>query len=694
MSRAQPSGPHSAYGPQPRVPLYRTLRGFAFDPSLSLQLDTAVINILIYQVPWEELDPGPVGEYLEVIDVDPTCDAIYHPVDLSHPHVLATDGLEPSENNPQFHQQMVYAVAMTTIRNFERALGRRVLWSPRRVTDDGAIDDRYVSRLRIHPHALREANAYYSPSKKALLFGYFAADPRPEVREARGATVFTCLCHDIVAHETTHAMLDGLHGSYTRDTNPDVLAFHEAFADIVALFQHFSFPDVLRHQIARTRGNLEAQSLLGELAQQFGLAIGQYGALREAIGEIDPATGRWRRKLPDPTAYATAQEPHARGAILVAAVFDAFLAIYKDRVADLLRIATNGRGVLPDGAIHPDLVARLADEASSVAARVLRMCIRAIDYCPPVDITFGDFLRGVISADVDVVPNDRFNYRVAFVDAFRARGLHPQGLRTLSIDELTYGPGEAADLSAVLGSQFEKLARFLREYREAMAYATSRHEIFDLTRTFITGGIVGSSGEGMAEPVNVQGLHERLFAKFDGLKPFERLTGLVFDYPWESLGVSTSAKYGSGPTFEVRGLACASRVTPDEDVSNQIVLSIVQRAGVRVIRPPGRRSPDTWEIVPTQLPGPAERRPPDLLELHGSSTVILDLDSLRPKHVINKPLLDLRLLKADGTRRLDRQRVVSQYLHQHDADRVSASALMFGHDVDTRHEPFALLHRT
>ena len=32
-----------------------------------------------------------------------------------------------------------------------------------------------MQRLRIYPHALREANAYYSPEKKALLFGYFPA---------------------------------------------------------------------------------------------------------------------------------------------------------------------------------------------------------------------------------------------------------------------------------------------------------------------------------------------------------------------------------------------------------------------------------------------------------------------------------------------------------------------------------------
>ena len=81
--------------------------------------------------------------------------------------------------------------------------------------------------------------------------------------------VFTCLSHDIVAHETTHALLDGLHRRFIEPSNVDVWALHEAFADLVALFQHFTYPEVLQHQLARTRGDLERQNRLAELAYQF-----------------------------------------------------------------------------------------------------------------------------------------------------------------------------------------------------------------------------------------------------------------------------------------------------------------------------------------------------------------------------------------------------------------------------------------
>lgn len=168
-------------------PVYRKLRGYAIDPSISQQLDTAAVNKVIYRVPWEpDLKKGPIGEYVEVVDEDDKGKRLFSPVDLNFHFILAQDGLDPDKNDPYFHQQMVYAVTMTTIKNFEKALGRKILWChntdrlKKPVTNSD--NDGYIQRLRILPHAFSDANAYFVPEKNALHLGYFKAgdEGRPD----------------------------------------------------------------------------------------------------------------------------------------------------------------------------------------------------------------------------------------------------------------------------------------------------------------------------------------------------------------------------------------------------------------------------------------------------------------------------------------------------------------------------------
>jgi hypothetical protein len=408
-------------------------------------------------LPWDFADgnhlrPGPVGEYLEVVDFDPSNALFYPPVDLNHPHLLAQDGLPPSEGDPRFHQQMAYAVAMGTIRQFEVALGRRALWAPHLRRDpDGEVirgqrpEDQYVQRLRIYPHALRQANAYYHPDRHALLLGYFQAQGPDVGRNLPGGTIFASLSYDIIAHETTHALLHGLHRYLIEPSNPDVFGFHEAFADVVALFQHFSHPEVLHHQLRIARGDLDRESQLGVLAAQFGEAMGHRRALRQYLGEKTAGPdGKkvWTPIRPDPQKIHRVSEPHERGAILVAALFRAYRNIYDSRVQDLRRIATGGTGILPDGDLHPDLVNRMAEEAAKAARHMLMMCIRALDYIPPVDINFGDYLRALITADYDLVRDDDRHYRTSVVSGFRDWGIYPEYVRSLSTDSLLWHPPE------------------------------------------------------------------------------------------------------------------------------------------------------------------------------------------------------------------------------------------------------------
>ena len=645
-----------------RSPPCRRLRAYTFDPSLATQLDTSLINKTVLSVPWEPLEKGPVGDYLEVIDYDPPSGCFYAPVDLNEAYLLAQDGIAPSEGNPQFHQQMVYAVAMTTIQNFERALGRKALWAPvfqrdgktREVTKAGP-----VHRLRIYPHALREANAFYSPEKKALLFGYFPSVLANPGENLPGGLVFTCLSHDVIAHETTHALLDGLHRYFAEPSNPDVLAFHEAFADIVALFQHFTQPEALRHQIAKTRGDLASQNLLGELAHQFGQAIGNHGALRDAIGHVNPETGKWESRVPDPELYAATTEPHDRGAILVAAMFDAFLSIYRARISDLLRIATGGSGVLPEGNLHPDLVNRLANEATKTAGHILRMAIRALDYCPPIDITFGEYLRALVTADSDVIPDDPWGYRIAVIEAFRRRGIYPRDVRTLAADALRWQRHPVPSFYGLISELMQSMLKERGEQRRLTLewqWTARREEVGRLNEEYkqMTWNWLKKNFVGNPEVFGKLGLN---------LEPSAPST-------------LYRSKYDGLPTLEVHSVRTARRPVQDGRTMLDLVVELVQRRR-------GYFDPDKQakaEKLPADSPRWWKDFQPDF-KFRGGCTLLIDSETGNVRYCILKNIT--------SETRLARQREFAT------ARPDSLRATYSPADADARNrEPFALLHRS
>lgn len=652
------------------IPQERLLQVFAFDPSLNLSLETAVINQLKLSVPWEDLQPGPVGEYLEVVDVDPASNLFYPPVDLDDRYLLVQDGLPPSEGSPQFHQQMVYAVASKTIQNFELALGRKVLWSPH-FKDES---EEFVQRLRLYPHALRQANAYYSPTKKAILFGYFPASLTDPGSNLPGGVIFTCLSHDIITHESTHALLDGLHPYFSEPSNPDVLALHEAFADIVALFQHFSHPDVLRHQIAQTRGDLSTANLLADLARQFGEATGKRGALRSAIGQA-----------PDPTALQTTLEPHARGAILVAAVFDAFLTVYKFRVADLMRIATGGSGVLPQGAIHPDLVKRLAEEAARLAQHILTMCIRALDYCPPVDITFGEYLRAIVTADFDLSPRDQEGYRVAMIESFRRRGIFPTNVRNLSEESLLWSPPEGDE---VLNSffDFEHLTK-IQWYESVQnatlsqrrAIATSENQFRARFKDWIYGQPAGPNQHVDKLEMAANSLRARYQEKYPD--PVERSAVLAASLNltlWPDPHLQSIFLDNQGqPEIEVNSVRLAFRVDPNRRSRIDLVVEINQRRR-------GYLDPLIQDQVDSGQRSIASAPRPDFI-FRGGATLLIDTETGKPRYIISK--------SVDSRRRMN---IIRRFLASPDR---SLALTYFGDPrlnyfkaADSWQEPFALLH--
>ena len=409
-----------AHMPAPgrELPLYRPLRIFTSDPSAS-QLEGAVTAI---NVQYEPLGPGPEGRLFSVDNHDACTGQDYVRADLDAPYAMLGKGYDPAPSDVRFHQQMVYAVCCNVYAAFRVALGRDVTWGFLRTDDAG--------RLKLRPHAFRGVNAHYDKEQGALCFGYEQApDLKGAIRVLPGEYVFTCLSHDIITHELSHAILDGLRSNFSTPSGPDVAAFHEAIADLIAIFQRLGYRELVHAAVRKTRGLPEQARQLVELARQAGYATGCNGALREALDD-----GAALRQ------YDESLEPHALGSVLVAAVFDAFLAVYRRKTARYLRLATDGTGQLRPGELPADLADLLAEKISALASQFQMLLIRAIDYCPPVDIRFGEFLRALVTADHDLVRDDRWHYRDALIDAFSRRGILPRGVYNLSEQALLWNP--------------------------------------------------------------------------------------------------------------------------------------------------------------------------------------------------------------------------------------------------------------
>ena len=527
-------------------PPQRNLQVYAFDPSRGARLE----NHLTIRIPNELLKKGPIGRKIAVIDYDGSNKCYYEGVELDAAAILGQNGLAPSESNPQFHQQMVYAVVMDTIQRFEVALGREVKWRADRTPSKNP----YHGRLRVFPHAMQEANAFYDPDLRALLFGYFRTSGEDVGVNLPGQVVFTCLSHDIIVHETTHAILDGIREHFNEPTGPDAAAFHEGFADIVALLQHFSFKDTLLDTIQRTGGLIHRRQLtpvvdaetggpliqaeIGEdnpmvdLARQFGEAMGNRRALRSALGTP-----------PDARVLENTFEPHDRGAILVAAVFDAFFSVYIDRTRDLVRMAyPDGRAIVPNF-LPSDLANRLAEEAAKTATRIQNICLRALDYCPPVDITFGDYLRALVTADRDVMADDGRGYRGALINAFRLRGIRPEGVISYNDEALSWDTYKGMS-SAKANPNFRKLFKDLNQFEDE------------------------------PDQKNEQELYKRLWGRAESFR--------------HQLGLPSEYKIGNTSyplPVQAKSINPLHRVRPDGSLQRQIVAELVQKRDAVEIEP-------------------------------------------------------------------------------------------------------------
>ncbi len=296
--------------------------------------------------------------------------------------------------NPYFHQLNVWAIVQRVLEFYEepQALGRPVPWG-----FDG-------NRLIIVPHAGYGENAFYDQNSKSLQFYYFGDSQTPG---------FTCLSHDIIAHETGHAILDGIRPRYNQLSSVQTGAFHEFIGDLTAILMAL-FNNDIRHFVAeQTQGKFGKADVLANIAEQFGKEVSQRKYLRTAYN--DETMESVNKSL----------SPHYVSEVLTGAMFDILMGIAQTHL---------DKNTLDDSEEMSGSATKKVSPSQALwwaADRFRRVAIQPLDLLPPCDVQFSDYAKAVIRNDILTNPVDDQGYRAIMLKVFHERKIctcgHQQG---------------------------------------------------------------------------------------------------------------------------------------------------------------------------------------------------------------------------------------------------------------------------
>ena len=200
---------------------------------------------------------------------------------------------------------------------------------------------------------------------------------------ADGHTVYTAQSHDIVVHETTHAILDGLAPDLYHAITPESLALHEAVADLSAISQVLLNEMVLFSLEALTAATWSSSTRSRGWRRRFG------ADLRRSQGA----------SFLRPDAQSSHAESRGRGRGRVwRRQSDRMRPVHtrcprRSRVRCSTCSCVAWRRPSATAAGRPRSTRR-----SARARRVARIVFRALDYLPPGDVSFADYGRAFVAA--------------------------------------------------------------------------------------------------------------------------------------------------------------------------------------------------------------------------------------------------------------------------------------------------------
>ena len=328
---------------------------------------------------------GPVTRRVAVLDFDPNTGALVpgvrfvpgaaddEPGTYELPDISSPDGL----TSPAFMRVNVLATVLSTLYLFEEAdaLGRQIDW---------AFE---APQLLVVPRAGEWANAFYERASNSLQFFFFPASREGSVEQR---TVYTALSQDIIAHETGHAILDGIAPDLYNCLTPQSLALHEAVADISALMVALRSRELRSRLLAQTDGSIGGSIAYTRLAEEFGIErdlTGRARALRSLWNERnlnpdDESLDEMNRRN-----QAGRAEPHLLSEVLSGALYRVLVRLHEEyrsrRAAE--------RGISEYSASGWALFA--------AGEHFKRLVLRSLDYLPPGEVSFADYGRAILAAD-------------------------------------------------------------------------------------------------------------------------------------------------------------------------------------------------------------------------------------------------------------------------------------------------------
>lgn len=140
-----------------------------------------------------------------------------------------------------------------TLNLFEEYRGSEIPWATR------------GSQISVTPHKQEGRNAYYSRFGGGTNYFYSHSPGLDTVMKTANST-------DVVAHETGHALLDGLRPGYFGTHDAETGAFHEAFGDCAAMLMGLRIAVNHDHVMEATGGSLRKHNVISSLAEEFGAA--------------------------------------------------------------------------------------------------------------------------------------------------------------------------------------------------------------------------------------------------------------------------------------------------------------------------------------------------------------------------------------------------------------------------------------